>query len=49
MHALSSEVLVFRAPQQTPDQQRPKSINEESNEILPSGSDLNWQGEYFAF
>lgn len=45
MHTLSSEVQVFRAVRHTPDPQRPKSINEESNEILPSGADLNWQGE----
>lgn len=43
MHTLSSEVLVFRAAQFSPDQQGPKNLNEESNEILPSGADLNWQ------
>lgn len=46
MHTLSSEVLVFRAAQYTSDQpHHPKSLNEEPNEILPSGADLNWQGK----
>lgn len=48
MHTLSSEVLVFKAAQFTPSE-RPKSLNEETNEILPSNADLNWQSGMLSF